>query len=269
MKDTTYIPNDYLEEMDCLSDAEFGRLIRWLLLYSKTGKQAELKGTEKVFLKRVKNQEDKYARSYAEKCATNAQNGAKGGRPRKANGFEENPENQTVILETEKSQSKVNKSKVNKSKAKNNPPKSPQGDAFGGLAGDDKALFEALTAFAEMRKTIKAPMTERAKQMLVNKLQTMSGGDHAVMIQLLDQSTEKCWKDVYPLKNGSVTANTSPPVGTFVPGAAEAASVARLERFAAQLRAQPDNAELDRRSVDDLRAFLGRQREEGTPDARG
>ncbi len=269
MKDTTYIPNDYLEEMDCLSDAEFGRLVRGLLLYSTTGQEPELKGMEKILWKRVKNQEDKYARSYAEKCATNAQNGAKGGRPKKANGFEENPENRTVILKTEKSQSKENKSKENKSKAKNNPPKSPQGDAFGGLAGDDKALFEALTAFAEMRKTIKAPMTERAKQMLVNKLQTMSGGDHAVMIQLLDQSTEKCWKDVYPLKNGSVTANTTLPTGTFVPGAAEAASVARLERFAAQLRAQPDNDELDRRSVDNLRRFPAEQKGEVSPNGTG
>ena len=37
MKKITDIPNEYLEEMDCLSDAEFGRLIRGLLQYSITG----------------------------------------------------------------------------------------------------------------------------------------------------------------------------------------------------------------------------------------
>ena len=89
------------------------------------------------------------------------------------------------------------------------------------------------------------------------------------MIQLRDQSTEKCWKDVYPLKNGSVTANTTLPTGTFVPGAAEAASVARLERFAAQLRAQPDNDELDRRSVDNLRRFPAEQKGEVSPNGTG
>ena len=45
------LPHEYLEEMDILSDAEFGRLCRALLKYSMTGEEVQLEGAEKVLLK--------------------------------------------------------------------------------------------------------------------------------------------------------------------------------------------------------------------------
>lgn len=104
MKEITYLPNEYLEEMDCLGDAEFGRLIRGLLYYSSTGEEPELKGTERLFWKTVRNRENRFAEAYTKKCDVNAKNGAKGGRPKNRTVSDESPKNRTVSDETQKSQ---------------------------------------------------------------------------------------------------------------------------------------------------------------------
>ena len=104
MKKITDIPNEYLEEMDCLSDAEFGRLIRGLLQYSITGVEPDLKGTERLFWKTVRNREDRFAEAYTQRCATQKENGKKGGRPKNPRVISENPKNPRVFLETQKTQ---------------------------------------------------------------------------------------------------------------------------------------------------------------------
>ena len=60
----TPIPLDFLEEMGDLSDAEYGRLIRWAQTYHLTGEAAKLSGNERFFAKRVKMQIDRIVSSY-------------------------------------------------------------------------------------------------------------------------------------------------------------------------------------------------------------
>ena len=62
----TPIPHDFLEEMGELSDAEYGRLIRWCQTYSITGEEMELSGNERFFRMRCKKQIDKVKESYEE-----------------------------------------------------------------------------------------------------------------------------------------------------------------------------------------------------------
>lgn len=77
-------------------------------------------------------------------------------------------------------------------------------DAFSEFAGDDTDLLEALRDFEKMRKSVKKPMTDRAKKMLVNKLQREFRP--SIWIPVLDQSIKNCWLDVYPLKEQRETA---------------------------------------------------------------
>lgn len=70
--------HEYLEEMDILSDAEFGRLCRALLRYSMDGKEGQLEGAEKVLWKRVKKQEDRFQESYEEKSEARRNAGKRG-----------------------------------------------------------------------------------------------------------------------------------------------------------------------------------------------
>ena len=64
-RDYTPLPFEYLEEMDCLSDAEYGRLVRGLQHYSITGEEPKLSGQEKAHWKRVRNRENRYRDSFA------------------------------------------------------------------------------------------------------------------------------------------------------------------------------------------------------------
>lgn len=82
--------------------------------------------------------------------------------------------------------------------------KEKKADAFSELAGDDTDLLDALNDFEKMRKSVKKPMTDRAKKMLVNKLQREF--HPSVWIPVLEQSIKNCWLDVYPLKDNHSSA---------------------------------------------------------------
>ena len=72
------LPYEYLEEMELLSDEEFGRLCRALLTYSSTGETTELEGAERYQWKRVQMQEDRFRESYNETAKTLSEAGKKG-----------------------------------------------------------------------------------------------------------------------------------------------------------------------------------------------
>ena len=228
MREYTALPYEYLEEMERLSDAEYGRLIRALQTYSITGQEPDLKGAEVNHWIRVRNRENRYQASFDEQDKVKTDRATKAAQARWGNAKNAN------ACTSISSNAKNAKTKTN-TKAKDIPPKSPQGDAFGVLAGDDKALSDALTAFTAMRKQIKAPMTDRAKSMMAKRLTELSGGDHTAMIAILDQSTVHCWKDVYELKGQSVKPSGLPD-GKFQPGETERASVSALARYREQLR---------------------------------
>ena len=69
-------------------------------------------------------------------------------------------------------------------------------DAF---CGDDLEKSSALNEFVKMRKLMKKPLTERAMQMIINKLNKLSE-DRDTQIAILNESVKHNWLDVYPLK---------------------------------------------------------------------
>ena len=58
------VPHVYLDECEALTDEEFGRLMRALLRYSRTGEVIELAGNERFFARRLMNQEDVFNEHY-------------------------------------------------------------------------------------------------------------------------------------------------------------------------------------------------------------
>lgn len=87
--------HEYLDEMADLTDAEFGRLARALLVYSRTGEFPALNGNERLFKRRVIMQEDRAQGSYVQVVEKNRANGQLGGRPRKPRETQRNPEKPT------------------------------------------------------------------------------------------------------------------------------------------------------------------------------
>ena len=61
------------------------------------------------------------------------------------------------------------------------------------------ALREALFDFADMRKKIRSPLTEKAMKLNLSKLSQMTT-DEDVAVKIVNQSIENGWKGFYPLK---------------------------------------------------------------------
>lgn len=68
----------------------------------------------------------------------------------------------------------------------------------------NESLRETYLEYIKMRKMIKSPMTDRALQMLVNKVQELEPYDVDRQKALLEQAILNNWKSVYPLKDQPV-----------------------------------------------------------------
>ena len=69
-------------------------------------------------------------------------------------------------------------------------------------------LEKALSDFEQMRKSIKKPMTDGARNLLVNNLKKLAGDDTGKMVAILEQSILNSWAGVYELKgSGNVRKN--------------------------------------------------------------
>ena len=65
---------------------------------------------------------------------------------------------------------------------------------------EDTSLRDLYLEYIKMRKLIKAPMTDRALQMLINKVNELEPDDIERQKQLLQTAIINNWKSVYPLK---------------------------------------------------------------------
>jgi len=64
---------------------------------------------------------------------------------------------------------------------------------------------DAWDGFEAMRKTIKKPLTDRARKLIVYELDRIKTAGHCPN-GALDQSTCHCWADVYPPKDKPIEA---------------------------------------------------------------
>ena len=62
------------------------------------------------------------------------------------------------------------------------------------------ALDRAMADFADMRKKIKKPLTEKARELTLSELEKLAPGDEATKVAILEQSIQRCWQGVFPLK---------------------------------------------------------------------
>lgn len=102
-----------------LADAEVGRLVRAMMKYKSDGTEPKFSGNERFTWPSIKRDMDEAERAYLEYRESRAQNGAKGGRPKKAYGFSENQKNHVVFEETKKTienQGKRNKEQGQRTK---------------------------------------------------------------------------------------------------------------------------------------------------------
>ena len=63
------------------------------------------------------------------------------------------------------------------------------------------ALDAALNDFAEMRKKMRKPLTDRALALTLSELEKLAPGDDEKKIDILNQSIQRGWQGVFPLKD--------------------------------------------------------------------
>lgn len=173
---------------------ERGQLLTALLDYGNNGILPNFSGSLKMIFDCIKPNIDADIDKYVSRCNKNKENIAKR--------YERIQSNTT---EYDRIQSKVNKIKENKinknNKEKNIKKESPQ-------IPDE--ISEEWAAFAEMRKKIKKPLTDRSITMALNKLKELANNDCELQRRILNQSTFNCWSSLYPLKEQSFNGFNKP-----------------------------------------------------------
>lgn len=199
---------DWIEQMSALSDAEKGRLFTAILEYARSGREPENSGREGLVFPTFKATLDREA----EIAAINAENGAKGGRPVKPNETENNRTKPTKTENNRKKADETGQKPTNNTrhktqdtmtqdigqKTQDNNARTRNADAFAAFAAGDGELLAVLKDFEKMRRSIKKPLTDTAKKLLVNKLENNFPPEQWKPV--LEQSIVKCWQDIYPLK---------------------------------------------------------------------
>lgn len=108
---------DISATVDLLSDTEAGRLFKSLLHYAND-KEDNLVGQEKLVFAMLKTQIDRDAATYQSFIDKQRLNGQKGGRPKKPMVLDENPNNPSLFLKTQKSQEEEKEKEEEKDKEK-------------------------------------------------------------------------------------------------------------------------------------------------------
>lgn len=117
-RDYAAVPHEYLEEMEQLTDEEFGRLIRALLKYSRDGVAIAADGNEKFYVNRVTRREDYYRKNYDDLTEKRRRAGEIGA----ANRWKNKGDNGGAILPS------ANRDKNKKENKKENDPNPPRGN---------------------------------------------------------------------------------------------------------------------------------------------
>lgn len=65
---------------------------------------------------------------------------------------------------------------------------------------ENKLLIQTILDFMKMRAEINKPMTDRALQLMLTKLKSLSNNEE-IQIKILENSIENCWQGVFPLRD--------------------------------------------------------------------
>lgn len=215
IRDYAAVPHEYLEEMDALNDAEFGRLVRSLLVYSKEGTPIALCGNERFYAKRVMAREDRFQKSFLDsqdKRSAAGQAGAmaRWGNAKDANACDRMPAHPNASEEVRSDADDGNtkpKPKPNTKPKEDTTPRSARSSARAPTF--ELAVSEALgTGHDELKDSVlrwiaykrerKQPYEATSVKELLKNIVSLSQqhGDGAV-IGLIDESIANSWSGIY------------------------------------------------------------------------
>ena len=180
---------DFADKIELLGDAERGRLFTAMLKYASSGVEPDLRGNERFIWPTAKSEIDRQAESYKSICETN-----------KRIATERYGALRTVMERYKACQDK------DKDKDKDKCFPSYEEKHKGA-----SALDAALKDFAEMRKKMRKPLTDRALALTLSELEKLAPGDDEKKIAILNQSIQRGWQGVFPLKEETKAPKKTAP----------------------------------------------------------
>lgn len=198
-----------------LSVEESGILIQAIFAWANDEEYEIKTPILKTIFDTIKMRLEEDNKNYQDMCKKRKEYGSKGGRPKKEKD-EENLKKHKVSKKTKRLSEKpkaffekhndndndndndneCSNEHISSSKAA----LSVRARARESVFPDDAELNQAFLDYAEMRKVIKTPLTDRAVVLEVKKLEQLAPGDRDKQIAILEQSTTHCWRGLYPLK---------------------------------------------------------------------
>jgi hypothetical protein len=207
---------------------EAGELIKALFAFAKRGEIAEFTGALKMAFAFMSQQIAKDAEKWEDVRRVRAECGRLGGLRTQANKSLQSDGNQKQANQAIASNANQNKQKqANESKANQNKQKQANQAVNVNVNVNDNVILKenytkeknaqtleavindytenaelktAIQAFVKLRKAIKAPLTDRALQLNLNKLNKLADNDD-LKIAIIEQSIERGWKGLFPLKD--------------------------------------------------------------------
>ena len=226
MRESFVIYTAYAEKFKRLNDTQFGQLIRMLMAYQCTGVEQETQDPAVAFAFDVAKVElDIANKKYDEVCEKRRIAGSKGGLAKVANASkckqkvakgskssksyhnendnenDNDNDNDNVNDKDNDSDSLYYSFNSNKDPDNNNNPvKEKVKKESSRYFPNDDLLEKTFSDFREMRKKTKHPMTDRAVELMLNKLTKLSS-DPIEQVKILEQSILHGWTDIYELKD--------------------------------------------------------------------
>jgi hypothetical protein len=215
MKKSFILYQDYLEHINFLSDEQAGKLFKAIFLYNQ-GHDVEMEPIVRMAFSFIKVNLDRDMEKYESVKERNKINGLKGGRPVKTeepNETQNNPVGlsglESVNLETQNNPKKpdtdtdtdtdtgIDSERVKKKNLKKKKTESAESAESAAAMCVPEYIPEALLLdFYEHRISLKKPMTDRAKELLISKIINLynDGNDPA---RLLEEAIMRGWQTVY------------------------------------------------------------------------
>lgn len=203
-RDSIVFYRSFYEAIKNLPPEEFKKCAMALMEYGLNGNEPETEGIERTVYIMAKPQIDKNNQRYT--------NGKNGGRKTNQTETEQKSKRNQTETKTEKVKPNdndnvnvndnvnenvnVNENDNGKKEKGAKAPKKKSGANAPVYFPLDHELDEAFRGFIDMRKQIKKPMTTRAVEMMINKINSI--GDNNRAIECLNESTLHCWQTIYP-----------------------------------------------------------------------
>lgn len=135
-------------------------------------------------------------------------------RAKKSKYPEPNDENEKMYMnsedcECEKHENICMQMNSDASKCSRNPNPNPNPNTESESYSGNARLDAAIEDYKDFRKQIKKPMTKRAVQLAVKKLQDIAGDDVDQKIAIIEQSIMNGWQGLFPLKEEAKKANST------------------------------------------------------------